>query len=146
MNCKEQISDTPSFSTKTYYAPAASTRGNKVIVYRSSLLRLCEQYHREACAARSELAAAKIRLRWAMFLLDQLPHYSGDRSDLYNFACDMGIYAARVIYYARAAEQYRHCGRDPKRIKRFRSKVCPDALLNEITTFSHRTGRDILSD
>lgn len=146
MNCKEQISDTPSFSTKTYYAPAASTRGDKIIIYRSSLLRLCEQYHREACAARSELAAAKIRLRWAMFLLDQLPHYSGDRSDLYSFACDMGIYAARIIYYARAAEQYRHCGRDPKRIKRFRSKVCPDALLTEITTFSHCTGRDILSD
>lgn len=140
MNCKEQTIDNRESTRKVYYAPAASTRGENVIIYRNSLLRLCEQYHREVCDARSELAAAKIRIRWATLLIDQLPHYSGDRHELYTFACNMGRYAAQVIIHAHAGECYRYCKGDPRRRRHFRSQIYPETLLEQIRSFVQRTG------
>lgn len=140
MNCKEHLAIPTPSNDKIYYAPAASTRGNKVTIYRYSLIRLSEEYHREAYLIADEIEAAKIRYKWARLLTEQLPHYSGDRRELRNFTKKLAQYTYYTLFLARKEEKKQFYRNPLNRHKRFRSRLISAAFLAEVKAFALRFG------
>jgi hypothetical protein len=65
--------------TPIYYAPAASTSGNGVKIYRYAFEKLCMEYKRQIDEAESPIRQAILRHEWARFIRENIGSYSGSR-------------------------------------------------------------------
>ena len=70
----------------TYYALAASTTGDKVKIYKYAFERINNEYRHRIFTTSDPIDKAIIGYEWAEFILANLPHYSADRSSLYDKA------------------------------------------------------------
>ena len=73
----------------THYAPVASTRGERVHIYRYGIDRIREDYHQRLNAERHPLRRAVIRFEWAQFLYTHIGEYSGNRDSLRRYAASL---------------------------------------------------------
>lgn len=78
--------ETTSRTRTVYYAPVASTRGEKVYIYRYGIDRISQEYRQRLIAEQHPLRRAVIRYEWAQFLHDHIGEYSGNRDALYRYA------------------------------------------------------------
>ena len=62
-----------------YYAPAASTSGNGVKIYRYAFEKVCTDYKRQIDQSESPTKQAILRYQWAKFIMEHVGHYSGNR-------------------------------------------------------------------
>lgn len=92
----------PSSNHRVYYAPAASTVGDKVKVYRYALDCINRESVNHILNIDDSVEKAVAKYRWAEFILENLPHYSADRSDLFRGAQLMCINA----FYEVQRERY----------------------------------------
>ena len=65
--------------TPIYYAPAASTSGNGVKIYRYAFEKLCMDYKRQIDEAESPIRQAILRHEWATFIREHVENYSGNK-------------------------------------------------------------------
>lgn len=83
MNQKTEKMLTAEMSTRTRivsYAPVASTRGDKVKIYRYGFERIGSEYRHQLEAEQHPMRKAVIRYKWARFILNHLDEYSGDKA------------------------------------------------------------------
>lgn len=92
----------PISNHRVYYAPAASTVGDKVKVYRYALDRINSDAARQILNINNPVKQAVAKYKWAEFIFENLPHYSADRSELFRGAQLMCINA----FYAVQRERY----------------------------------------
>lgn len=85
-NLSEINVENPSSNHRVYYAPAASTVGDKVKIYRYALDRINSEYANQILNIADEVKQAVAKYKWAEFIFENLPHYSADRSDLFRGA------------------------------------------------------------
>ena len=71
------------------YAPVASTRGERVHIYRYGIDRISEEYRQRLNAERHPLRRAVIRFEWALFLYAHIGEYSGNRDSLRRYAASL---------------------------------------------------------
>ncbi len=69
-----------------HYAPVASTRGDKVKIYRYGFDRISTEYQNLLESEQHPLRKAVIRYEWARFILAHLDEYAGDRELLKHSA------------------------------------------------------------
>lgn len=91
---------------RVYYAPVASTSGDKVKIYRYAFERMNQEYRVNMLNTLNPTKRALAKYDWAEFILEQLPHYSADRSDLFNGAKAMIINAFYELQYERYNPKY----------------------------------------
>ena len=84
-------------SHPVYYAPAASTSGDKVKIYRRSFERMNQEYRINMLSKINPIEMAIAKYEWGEFILEQLPNYADDRSDLFNGAKLLIIRAYNMI-------------------------------------------------
>lgn len=65
--------------TPIYYAPAASTSGNGVKIYRYAFDKVCTDYKRQIDQTESPVKQAILRHEWAKFIMEHIGNYSGNR-------------------------------------------------------------------
>lgn len=75
------------------YAPVASTRGDKVKIYRYGFDRISTEYHNLLESEQHPLRKAVIRYEWARFILTHLEEYAGDRELLKRSANALAVTA-----------------------------------------------------
>lgn len=73
-------------NTPVYYALAASTSGNKVKIYRHAFERMNQEFHQRMLNATNPVDRAVAKYEWGEFILEQLPNYSTDRSEMFKGA------------------------------------------------------------
>ena len=61
------------------YAPVASTRGDKVKIYRYGFERISSEYRNQLEREQHPMRKAIIRYEWARFILNHLDEYSGNK-------------------------------------------------------------------
>lgn len=101
-NFSEINVENPSSNHRVYYAPAASTSGDKVKIYRYAFERINNEYANHILNIADEVKQAVAKYKWAEFIFENLPHYSADRSELFRGAQLMCINA----FYAVQRERY----------------------------------------
>ena len=92
MNQKNTTICTETTSSRTritHYAPVASTRGERVHIYRYGIDRISEEYRQRLNAERHPLRRAVIRFEWAQFLYAHIGEYSGNRDSLRRYAASL---------------------------------------------------------
>ena len=92
MNQKNTTICTETTSSRTritHYAPVASTRGERVHIYRYGIDRISEEYRQRLNAERHPLHRAVIRFEWAQFLYAHIGEYSGNRDSLRRYAASL---------------------------------------------------------
>lgn len=98
---RENVSEITTIDTtsnhRVYYAPAASTSGDKVKIYRRVFESMNAEYRISLLNTTNPIKRALIKYEWAEFILEQLPNYSDCRSNLYNGAKVMIINAFNTI-------------------------------------------------
>lgn len=94
--------ENPSSNHRVYYAPAASTSGDKVKIYKYAFERINNEYANHILGINDPVKQAVAKYKWAEFIFENLPHYSADRSDLFRGAQLMCINA----FYAVQRERY----------------------------------------
>ncbi len=66
------------------YAPVASTRGDKVKIYRYGFERISSEYRNQLEREQHPMRKAIIRYEWARFILNHLDEYSGNKDIFYR--------------------------------------------------------------
>ncbi len=92
MNQKNTTICTETSSSRTritHYAPVASTRGERVHIYRYGIDRISEEYRQHLNAERHPLRRAVIRYEWAHFLLGHISEYAGNREAMRRYATSL---------------------------------------------------------
>ncbi len=92
MNQKSTTVCTKTTSSRTritHYAPVASTRGERVHIYRYGIDRISEEYRQRLNAERHPLHRAVIRFEWAQFLYAHIGEYAGNRESLCRYAASL---------------------------------------------------------
>lgn len=93
-----------------YYAPAASTRGDQVAIYRYAFEEQCAAYARDILNEQNALQQSVARYCFVKFILEHYMEYSGDRRELLRGAALMISLAFDTIYFtiisARASLNY----------------------------------------
>lgn len=82
--------------TPVYYAPVASTKGEKVVIYRYGFELECSHLARQILGECNPLRKAVLRHQMVNFISEHLADYSGDRSELLKGAATL----ARNAFYA----------------------------------------------
>ena len=72
-----------------HYAPVASTRGERVHIYRYGIDRISEEYRQRLNAEHHPLRRAVIRYEWAHFLLGHISEYAGNREAIRRYATSL---------------------------------------------------------
>lgn len=101
-NLSEITAKKSSSNHPTYYALAASTAGDNVTIYRYALDRINSEYYKHIYNIIDPVQQAVAKYKWAEFILENLPHYSADRSELFRAAQAMCINA----FYNIQADRY----------------------------------------
>ena len=96
-NFSQTATSTPISNHRIYYAPAASTSGNKVKIYRHSFERMNQEYRVSMLSKVNPIDMAIAKYEWGEFILEQLPNYADDRSELFNGAKILIIRAYNII-------------------------------------------------
>lgn len=92
MNQKSTTVCTKTTSSRTritHYAPVASTRGERVHIYRYGIDRISEEYRQRLNAEHHPLHRAVIRFEWAQFLYAHIGEYAGNRESLRRYAASL---------------------------------------------------------
>ncbi len=69
-----------------YYAPAASTSGSEVRIYRYAFEKVCTDYKRQIDQSESPTQQAILRYKWAKFIMEHVGNYSGNRRFMKDLA------------------------------------------------------------
>lgn len=85
-----------------YYAPAASTSGDKVKIFRFAFECINSEYAHQILNTNDTVEKAVMKYKFSEFILEQLPNYSDDRSYLYREAQLLTINS----FYAIDRERY----------------------------------------
>lgn len=80
-----------------YYAPVASTKGDKVTIYRFGFEQECGILAREILAERNPLRKAMLRHQMVCFIHEHIGNYSGDRTELLRGAATLARNAFHTI-------------------------------------------------
>ena len=91
------VAANPISNHRVYYAPAASTSGNKVKIYRRAFERMNHEYRVGMLSKINPIDRAIAKYEWGEFILEQLPNYADDRSELFNGAKILIIRAYDMI-------------------------------------------------
>lgn len=75
-----------STARKIYYAPAASTCGDKVKIYRYAFDYTSQEYRRKIEAESHPLRKALLRHEWSQFIMRHINDYAGDRDSMARLA------------------------------------------------------------
>lgn len=98
---REKFSEIAAIDTTTnhriYYARAASTSGDEVKIYRYAFERMNQEYRIRMLSLTNPIEQAIAKYEWGEFIIEQLPNYSDDRSDLFNGAKLLIIRAYSII-------------------------------------------------
>ena len=134
-----------------YYAPAASTRGDKVIIYRYGFELQCALFAQELLQEQNQLKKCIIRYKFAKFILQHYQAYSGDRLEMIKGAATLiegamyglentllrakhGIkYHSRLLQKAQAnAKETRLQLRKYQRLYNRYRQICSDDIAEDI--------------
>lgn len=80
-----------------YYAPVASTKGDKVTIYRFGFEQECSILAREILAEHNPLRKAMLRHQMVCFIREHIGDYSGDRAELLRGAATLAHNAFYTI-------------------------------------------------
>lgn len=80
-----------------YYAPAASTKGDKVAIYRYGFELECSHLAQQILSERNPLRKAILRHQMVNFIYEHLEDYSGDRCELLKGAATLAYNAFYAI-------------------------------------------------
>ncbi len=105
-NFADILLDNSTASHRVYYAPAASTSGDKVKIYRYAFERMNQEYRINMLNTLNPTKRALAKYEWAEFILEHIPHYSADRSDFFNGAKTMIINAFYELQHERYNPKY----------------------------------------
>ena len=132
----------------TYYAPAASTFGKRVRIYRYAFEKVLIDYKRQVEETESPFKKSLIRHQWANFIIEHLEEYSGDRRFMKELAKGLMKEALTTIRHEfrrvnANIETAKQCHRitDVWLYEQELSEMnalCPKALLDQIYDFSRR--------
>ena len=91
------------------YAPVASTRGDKVKIYRYGFDRISAEYRNLLGNEEDPLRKSVIRYEWARFMLSHLDEYAGDRKALKRTARTLAetAYLDAKYIFMKAEEELR---------------------------------------
>ena len=92
-----EIKNITSNNTPIYYARAASTQGNKVRIYRFAMIQECVELSHKIIKERHPVKRAVLRQQLAQFIIDHIEEFSGDRSQMINYAARCNLNALYVI-------------------------------------------------
>lgn len=108
-----EIKNQSSFQTtnqSVYYAPVASTRGDRVEIYRFAFEEQCTAFSRAILNEQNSLQKSVIRYQFVKFIHEHYLEYSGDRQELLRGAAVMISLASDTIFFtitsARASLNY----------------------------------------
>ena len=76
-------------NTGVFYAPAASTRGDKVVIYRYGFEMQCINFAQELRKEDDTLKKSVIRYNFAKFILQHYEAYAGDRLEMLKGAATL---------------------------------------------------------
>ncbi len=76
-------------NTEIFYAPVASTRGDKVIIYRYGFEMQCINFAQELREENDTLKKSVIRYNFAKFILQHYEAYAGDRLEMLKGAATL---------------------------------------------------------
>ena len=132
----------------TYYAPAASTFGKRVRIYRYAFEKVLIDYKRQVEETESPFKKALIRHQWANFIIEHLEEYSGDRRFMKELAKGLMKEALTTI-----RQEFRRVNANIETAKQCHritdvwlyeqelseiNALCPKSLLDQIYDFSRR--------
>lgn len=123
--------------SKIYYAPVASTKGEKVVIYRYGFELELSHLARQILEERNPLRKAMLRHQMVSFICEHLEDYNGDRSELLKEASILAHNARytieETIIIAEARVHYnRKCISEIERAYKVRAQW--------LTTKKHPTG------
>ena len=131
-----------------YYAPAASTVGKRVKIYRYAFEKVLIDYKRQVEETESSFKQALIRHQWSSFIMEHLEEYSGDRKFMKELAKSLSKEALSTI-----RQEFRRINANIETAKQCHritdvwlyeqellemNRMCPKALLDKIYDFSRR--------
>ncbi len=100
------------------YAPVASTRGNKVKIYRYGFERIGSEYRHQLKTEQHPMRKAVIRYEWARFILNHIDEYSGDK-ELFRRSANLLITTAYLEAKQMRAEAERNIKKAQDSLRRF---------------------------
>lgn len=104
------------------YAPVASTRGNKVKIYRYGFERIGSEYRRQLETEQHPMRKAVIRYEWARFILNHIDEYSGDK-ELFRRSANLLITTAYLEAKQMRAEAERNIKKAQDSLRHFEKRL-----------------------